>query len=69
MKKTSCLFLVILGSFLMSVSSCFNKTDPDVNHLNDQIVAQWESESDSMLADSGIPGMIIGIWAPDRNLV
>jgi len=54
---------------MMLVYSCKKKSDVSVDNLNDQIVAQWEKVSDSILATSKIPGMLIGIWAPDRNLV
>lgn len=58
----------MLGCILISVCSCNKSSDADYNNRNSQIVAQWESVSDSMLKSSGVPGMIIGIWAPDRNL-
>ena len=68
MKKTSCLSLIILGLLLLPGFSCKHKADAVVTNPNDQIVAQWERVSDSIFAASRIPGMLIGIWAPDRNL-
>jgi D-alanyl-D-alanine carboxypeptidase len=53
---------------MLSATSCKKSTSPDYTNLNNQIIAEWERVSDSMLAASGVPGMLIGIWAPDRNL-
>jgi D-alanyl-D-alanine carboxypeptidase len=69
MKKISFIFLLMMACIMMLVYSCKKKSDVSVDNLNDQIVAQWEKVSDSILATSKIPGMLIGIWAPDRNLV
>ena len=69
MKKTFLLSVSIMGCIFILLSSCKKKSDTVVTNLNDQIVAQWEKVSDSILATSKIPGMLIGIWAPDRNLV
>ena len=67
MNKTSYLLLVIMGIILFSVCSCKKNSDPEIN-INDQIVAEWERISDSMLAASRVPGMIVGIWAPNNGL-
>ncbi len=40
----------------------------ETESINNEIITEWENVSDSVLTNSGIPGMIIGIWAPDRNL-
>ncbi|MCX6286483.1 MAG: serine hydrolase [Bacteroidetes bacterium] len=69
MRKTSCLSILMLGFLLLLNCSCKHKADTVVTNLNDQITAQWEQVSDSIYAASRIPGMLIGIWAPDRNLV
>ncbi|MCX6234806.1 MAG: serine hydrolase [Bacteroidetes bacterium] len=61
------LFLLILALMCMGLITCKKESDP-YGDLNKQIVAEWEHVSDSILANSGVPGMIIGIWAPDRNL-
>lgn len=69
MKNTSCLSLLMIGFLLMSLCSCKKKSETDNGVVNEQIVAQWERVSDSILATSKVPGMIVGIWAPDRDLV
>ena len=56
------------GSVLIPVFSCKKKSETLITSLNNQIVAQWEKSSDSIYAASKITGMLIGIWAPDRNL-
>lgn len=66
MKST--FFLLILALGCTGVLSCKKSTEPDFSTLNNQIVAEWERVSDSILATSEVPGMIIGIWAPGRNL-
>jgi len=66
MKTKSVFFPFMLGLVLLSASSC-KKNDPD-KILNDQIVSEWERVSDSILTHTRVPGMIVGIWAPDRNL-
>ncbi len=60
-------FIVIIIGF--SVISCKKYSEPDFSVVNNQIITQWENVSDSILVNSRIPGMIIGIWAPDHNLV
>lgn len=61
------LFVLILG--ISSVLLSCKKSDaPDYSILNNQIVAEWERVSDSILAASHVPGMLVGIWAPDRDL-
>ena len=69
MKKITFMALVLTGSVLIIICSCKKKSAPAVTSLNDQIVAQWEKVADSMHAACKIPGMLIGIWAPDRNLI
>ncbi len=69
MKSKSFLTFILTGCIIVIISACKKKSDSDGSILNDQIVAQWEQVSDSMLVHAKIPGMIIGIWAPDRNLV
>ncbi|MCX6239573.1 MAG: serine hydrolase [Bacteroidia bacterium] len=68
MGKATSAFILILGCVIISDCSCTKSSDQDFNNRNSQIIAQWESVSDSILKSSGVPGMIIGIWAPDRNL-
>lgn len=68
MKRIYCLSILLLGCLFFLAGSCKKKSDPDYTAVNEQIVAQWERVSDSMLAAVRVPGMIIGIWAPDRGL-
>lgn len=68
MRTGSWFAFILLGGIMILILSCKKKSDPDAGQLNSQIVAEWERVSDSILAASGIPGMIIGIWAPDRSL-
>jgi D-alanyl-D-alanine carboxypeptidase len=67
-KKITCLSFALLGCFLFMVCSCKKKSDTDFSKVNEQIVAQWERVSDSILGTIRVPGMIIGIWAPNRDL-
>ncbi|MCX6283742.1 MAG: serine hydrolase [Bacteroidetes bacterium] len=69
MKKTACLSLLMLGFLMFLDCSCKQKAETVTGTSNDQITAQWNQVSDSIYAASKIPGMLIGIWAPDRNLV
>jgi D-alanyl-D-alanine carboxypeptidase len=69
MKNTERFLIPALFIAILSVVSCKKNSDPDYTVVNNLIITQWESVSDSVLANSGIPGMIIGIWVPDRNLV
>ncbi|MEI8005994.1 MAG: serine hydrolase domain-containing protein [Bacteroidota bacterium] len=68
MKTSAILSFILTVTILISVCSCSHKSEPPVTFNNDLIVAQWDKASDSIYAASGIPGMLIGIWAPDRNL-
>jgi len=68
MKKRAFPAIVMAGSVIIALSSCKKKSEPAVTSLNDQIIAQWELVTDSMYTASKIPGMLIGIQAPDRNL-
>ncbi len=68
MKKHSLLSILLLLFLVIIISSCKKEADKETEKINNQIVAQWELVSDSILTHSGVPGMIIGIWAPDRNL-
>jgi len=65
MKSTLFVLILVMSPALFS---CNKSEDPDYSALNNQIVAEWERVSDSILATSSVPGMLIGIWAPDRNL-
>ena len=64
----SCILLWITAFFILSVWSCKKSGDPDQGELNNRVVAEWERVSDSVLAVSDVPGMIIGIRAPGRDL-
>ena len=68
MKRIYCLYILLSGCLFFLAGSCKEKSYPEYTSVNEQIVAQWERVSDSMLAAVRVPGMIIGIWAPDRNL-
>ncbi len=68
MKRKAFLSILLLSCLFVLVNACKKKNDPDYSSVNEQIVAQWEQVSDSMLAAVRVPGMIIGIWAPNRGL-
>jgi D-alanyl-D-alanine carboxypeptidase len=68
MKRIACFSALLFGCLFFLVCSCKKKSDPDYTAVNEQIVAEWERVSDSMLSKVRVPGMIIGIWAPGRGL-
>ncbi|MEN6452907.1 MAG: serine hydrolase domain-containing protein [Prolixibacteraceae bacterium] len=66
MKKKKLSLAVTFWGILLFLISCDKNNETE--SINNEIITEWENVSDSVLTNSGIPGMIIGIWAPDRNL-
>ncbi len=55
----ACLSIIILIS-----CSDDNPTNPDSQKTNEQL----QAIVDSIIADTPVPGMVAGIWAPDKNI-
>lgn len=59
--------LVFLSLLLISCA-----TDDNINQQqvgNQAIVRNYEELTDTLISNNKVPGLIVGIWAPDRNLI
>jgi D-alanyl-D-alanine carboxypeptidase len=68
MKK---LILAPISMLLLCVVLISCATDHVVNqqHIDNQaIVSNYEELTDTLIASNKVPGLIVGVWAPDRNL-
>jgi D-alanyl-D-alanine carboxypeptidase len=65
------LFFASISMVLLSVALLSCATDNAVNQQqldNQAIIANYEELTDALIASNKVPGLIVGVWAPDRNL-
>lgn len=59
------ILLALVASFLIA---CEKTEKTDIKKQITYVTGQWERITDSVINDPDLPGMIIGIWVPDKNI-
>jgi D-alanyl-D-alanine carboxypeptidase len=66
------LFFTPISMVLLCVVLISCATDNAVNQQqvdNQAIISNYEELTDTLISSNKVPGLIVGVWAPDRNLV
>lgn len=61
--------LVTMTIFCVFLVSCASEHAVDQQQVDNQtIISNYEALTDTLLSNNKVPGLIVGVWAPDRNL-
>lgn len=68
MKRYFSVNLLFLAIITLLLSACEKSSPTDVKKQLTYVTGQWERITDSLLDDPQLPGLIIGIWVPEKNV-
>ena len=69
MKKLICAPVLVVLLCLLFIS-CGTDDDFTQQQLdNQEIISNYEELTDTLISNNKVPGLIVGVWAPDRNLI